>query len=79
LLKHRINIYTIIHTVHDRTCIGDDFDEYPVCDEKYKAPVDIEVQSTVFESACAGLKFINYNSAPALKLSNDGYTGIVEA
>ena len=66
------------HTVHDRICIGHDFDtdEYPVCGEKYQSPVDIEVQSTVFASSCADLQFLNYDSAPELKLINKGHTGL---
>jgi len=78
LLKYRLSLYIIIHTVHDRVCIGHGLDaaEYPDCEEKYQSPVDIEVQSTVFESACAGLKLFNYDSAPALKLSNGGFSGM---
>jgi len=68
-----------MHTVHDRIlCTAHDFDpaEYPVCGEKHQSPVDIEVPSTVFESAYAGLTFLNYNSAPELKLINKGHTGM---
>jgi len=66
LLSTRLNMYT-----------GYDFDptEYPVCGEKYQSPVDIELNSTEYNSEYSGLAFENYNLAPEFKLINHGHTG----
>lgn len=58
---------------------GQDYnpDQYPNCGGKYQSPVDIELQSTVYASEYAGLKFLGYDLAPEFEVSNFHHTVVV--